>query len=104
MRGSPQLGERLSPDAFGAALNRFYCTATEVLIRRDAIVDKLIGDAVMALFLPGVCGPAYKRRAAESALALLDAVGYGMPGDTVPWMPIGAALNSALPLVAIAGG
>ncbi|HTD22493.1 MAG TPA: adenylate/guanylate cyclase domain-containing protein [Terriglobales bacterium] len=104
VRGSTQLGERLSPDAFATLLNRFYRTATEVLIRRDAIVDKLIGDAVMALFLPGVCGPAYKRRAAESALALLHAVGYGMPGDAAPWMPIGAAVNSGLAYVGNVGG
>ena len=92
MRGSTALGERMEPSAYAALLNRFYRAATEVLVRRDAIVDKLIGDEVMALFIPGICGREYRRRAARAALALLQAVGYGQPGQ--PWMPIGAAVNS----------
>ena len=46
-------------------MNRFYRVATEVLVRHDAIVDKLIGDEVMALFIPGICGKDYKRLAAK---------------------------------------
>ncbi len=86
------LGEHLGPAEYASLLNRFYAAATETLIRHDAIIDKLIGDEVMALFMPGFCGPGYKRRAAESALALMEAVGYG--GKSEPWMPIGAAVNA----------
>jgi adenylate cyclase len=98
MRGSTALGERMEPSAYAALLNRFYRAATEVLVRRDAIVDKLIGDEVMALFIPGICGREYRRRAARAALALLQAVGYGQP-----WMPIGAAVNSGLAYVGNVG-
>ena len=56
-------------------MNRFYRVASEVLVRHDAIVDKLIGDEVMALFIPGICGKDYKRWPAKAAVALLDAVG-----------------------------
>src|SRR6267378_3386124 len=52
------------------------------------------GGAVMALFIPGICGPEYHRRAAEAALALLRAVGYGRSAP--PWMPIGVGVNSGL--------
>lgn len=102
VRGSTQLGERLSLDAFASELNRFYRTATEVLVRHDAIIDKLIGDAVMALFLPGISGPRYRLRAAESALALLRAVGYGSGEAT--WMPIGAGVNFGRAYVGNVGG
>jgi adenylate cyclase len=67
--------------------NRFYHAVTETLIQHDAIVDKLIGDEVMALFIPGICGLEYYRHAAESAVALLGVVGYGGPDG--PWIPIG---------------
>jgi adenylate cyclase len=77
VRGSTALGEKLGPPAFATTLKRFYHAATETLIRRDAMVDKLIGDDVMALFIPGVCGSEYGRRAAEAA-----------------WIRIGAAVNS----------
>jgi adenylate cyclase len=104
VRGSTQLGEQLSANDFAARLNRFYGVATEVLVRRDAIVDKLIGDAVMALFLPGIAGPGYKRLAAESALALLGAVGYRRASEGAPWIPVGAAVNSGLAYVGNVGG
>jgi adenylate cyclase len=102
VRGSTALGEKLGPQAFAAALNRFYQAATETLIHHDAIVDKFVGDEVVALFIPGVCGPEYCRRAAQAAIALLRAVGYGEPGG--PWIPIGAAVNSGRTYVGNVGG
>lgn len=101
VRGSTALGEHLEPSAYAALMNRFYRAATEVLVRHDAIIDKLIGDAVMALFIPGICGPQYRRRAVEAALALLDTIG---PGRSVaPQLPIGAAVNSGLTYVGNVG-
>jgi adenylate cyclase len=101
VRGSTALGETLEPSSYAAMLNRFYGAATEVLIRRDAIIDKLIGDEVMALFIPGICGPNYRREAALAAVALLRAVGYGPSAE--PWMPIGVAVNSGLAYVGNVG-
>ncbi|HYA35796.1 MAG TPA: adenylate/guanylate cyclase domain-containing protein [Candidatus Binataceae bacterium] len=94
VRGSTALGERMSADAFATVLNRFYRVATEALIRHDAIIDKLIGDEVMALFIPGICGPDYKRHAVEGAIDLMKAVGYGSASE--PLLPIGAAVNSGV--------
>jgi hypothetical protein len=34
-------------------MNRFYRAATAVLVTHDAVIDKLISDEVMALFIPG---------------------------------------------------
>ena len=102
VRGSTSLGERLDPATYAALLNWFYHVATGVLVRHDAIIDKLIGDEVMALFIPGICGPHYRRRAADAAFALLRAVGYD--GATEPRLPIGAAVNSGLAYVGNVGG
>jgi adenylate cyclase len=101
VRGSTALGERLQPTAYAALLNRFYRAATEVLVRHDAIIDKLIGDEVMALFIPGICGPEYHERAVEAARALLRAVGYGQAGE--PWLALGGAVNSGLTYVGNVG-
>ncbi|MGH7933884.1 MAG: adenylate/guanylate cyclase domain-containing protein [Candidatus Binataceae bacterium] len=102
VRGSTRMGEQLEPAAFAKVLDRFYRAVTDVLVRHDAIIDKLIGDEVMALFIPGVCGPQYCQRAAEAAVALMRAVGYGPSKE--PWMPIGAAVNSGLSFVGNVGG
>jgi adenylate cyclase len=69
VRGSTAMGEQASATEFAARLNEFYAVATGVLVHHDGLVDKLIGDEVMALFLPGLAGPDYRRK---SALAALD--------------------------------
>jgi adenylate cyclase len=52
IRGFTTWCENRSPAAAAEALNRFYATASEALMSRDGLVDKLIGDEVMGLFLP----------------------------------------------------
>jgi adenylate cyclase len=52
IRGSTALAEQLGPKAYAEALNRSYQAATDILVRCDATIDKLIGDEVMAFFVP----------------------------------------------------
>lgn len=56
VRGFTSLSERLPPDDVAQLLNRFYAVASKVLTR-SAIIDKLIGDEVMALYLPQEVAP-----------------------------------------------
>lgn len=102
VRGSTGLAEGTSAAEFAELLNRFYASATDVLVRRDAIVDKLIGDEVMALFVPGFAGADYMRQAGEAAADLLRAVGYG-PGGT-PWLEVGVGVNAGIAYVGNVGG
>lgn len=91
VRGSTGLGAHLGTSEYATLLNRFYVAATRALIKHDAIIDKLIGDEVMALFIPGICGQQYRRRAAQAALDLLEAVGYG---SDHPWLSVGVCLHA----------
>ena len=67
--------------------------ATDVLVERFAIVDKLIGDEVMALFLPQF--PTLGERTCavmvKTAEELLRGVGY-QPGEK-PWLPLGVGVH-----------
>jgi class 3 adenylate cyclase len=56
----------------------------------------------MALFIPGICGPYYHRRAAEAALVLMRAVGYESSREL--WIPLGAAVHAGLSFVGNVGG
>jgi len=98
VRGSTALAERIGAAAFADLLNRFYRTATSVLVRHDAIIDKLIGDEVMALFLPGIAGPRYRRRAAEAAVDLVSTLASRVE------LPIGAAVDAGNAYVGNVGG
>ena len=94
VRGSTTLGEQSSPTEFAARLNRFYATATDVFVRNDGLVDKLIGDEVMALFLPGLSGPGYRRSAVDAALELAGAVDD---------LPVGIAAHAGVAFVGNVG-
>jgi adenylate cyclase len=94
VRASTTLGEQTNPTAFAKRLNEFYAAATKVLIRNDGIVDKLIGDEVMGLFIQGVAGGEYRRKAAIAALEL---------SSEVTDLPLGIAANAGVAFVGNVG-
>lgn len=101
LRGSTGLAEGRSPSEFAALLNRFYAAATDVLVRHDAFVDKLIGDEIMALFVPGIAGPEYRRKSVQAGKALLHAAGYGSAGGS--WVDVGVGINAGVAYVGNVG-
>jgi adenylate cyclase len=102
VRGSTELAEGSVAADFAALLNRFYIVATRTLLRHDAVIDKLIGDEVMAFFVAGISGPRYRRRAVEAGIDLLKAVGYGQHDGA--WLNLGAAVNAGVAYVGNVGG
>jgi adenylate cyclase len=94
VRGSTTLGEHSTATAFAGRLNEFYKTATDVLVHHDALIDKLIGDEVMALFISGLCGTDYRRNAALAAVDLARAVED---------LPVGVAANAGIAFVGNVG-
>jgi adenylate cyclase len=74
VRGFTALSEQRRPDEVAALLNRFYEVAVDVVCRH-AIVDKLVGDAVMGLYLPQLFGDEVGAHMLEDARDLLAAAG-----------------------------
>jgi adenylate cyclase len=95
VRGSTTMGERLSPAEFSALMNRFYSTASRVLIRNDAIVDKFVGDEVVALFIPAMAGAEHAQAAVRAARELVEA--------TRDWLPVGAGVHTGIAFVGAVG-
>ena len=58
----------------------------DALLPRNSVIDTMIGDEVMAFFIPAR-GADYRRTAALAAHELVQAVGYG--GRTEPWLKLG---------------
>ncbi len=102
VRGSTALGQRGRAADFADLLNRFYKAATHTLLLHDAVIDKLVGDQVMGLFVRGISGPHYRRRAVLAGMELIKAVGYG--SDEGPWLQLGAAVNAGVAYVGNVGG
>jgi adenylate cyclase len=92
VRGSTALAERLGAAEFHRLIDRFYRVAAQVLVDHDALVDKLVGDEAIGLFVPGIAGPEYARRAVLAAQQLLEAVGHASPEG--PWVQLGAGVHT----------
>jgi adenylate cyclase len=89
IRGFTALAEGQAPDRVAGLLNRFYAGAVEVLCRH-AIVDKLVGDEVMALYLPGLFDGDPAADLVGDGEELLATAGYG---DAEPWVEVGVGLD-----------
>ena len=91
VRGFTSLAEGMAPKGVAGLLNRFYASASEVL-SRSAIIDKLVGDEVMALYVPQLFrGEGWEDDMLRDAHDLLTAVGYGSAAD--PWLRVGVGLD-----------
>jgi adenylate cyclase len=86
------------PEEASLVLRRFYRCAEEVLFP-IAMIDKLIGDEVMALFLPAlkrdITAEQVPALMLEHARALLAAIGYGSPEGPFVEMGIGLDFGEA---------
>jgi adenylate cyclase len=101
VRGSTTIAETMSPARFTREMNRFFAVAMKILVRTDAWVDRLIGDEVVALYIPGFAGPGHAGKAVEAAKALLHAT--GQTDGNGPWMPIGVGVHTGLAYVGMVG-
>ena len=101
VRGSTGLAESMGPGAFQKLLARFYREATNALVAQDAILDKFVGDEVVALFLPVLAGHDHAQHAIEAAKELFRSTGHGT--EAGPWIPLGAGIHTGLAYVGVIG-
>jgi adenylate cyclase len=89
IREFTSLAERSEPERMAELLNRFYASAADVLCHH-AIIDKLVGDQVMALYVPMLFDDDVGEHMIADARALLEAAGYGAGA---PWVELGIGLD-----------
>jgi adenylate cyclase len=101
IRGSTRLAESMGASEFHQLINRFYRATTDVLVKRGALIDKLIGDEVAAMFVPGIAGSDYMQSAIEAARDLLICTGHTDPEG--PWAPVGVGVHTGVAYVGAVG-
>ena len=101
VRGSTTLAEQMSPREFSQLINRFYTVATHILIQTDALVDRLMGDEAIGLYIPGFAGPDHPRKAIEAAQELLRLTGHR--DSKGPWLPVGVGIHTGQAFVGVVG-
>ncbi|MBI5649752.1 MAG: adenylate/guanylate cyclase domain-containing protein [Chloroflexi bacterium] len=95
VRGYTSIAEKIPPTQLAQTMKRFYDTAIDTVIAFDGLVDKLLGDAVMALFVPGIAGAEYRAKSMRAAERLMRDIARVCD----PPLPIGIGISAGLAYV-----
>jgi class 3 adenylate cyclase len=101
--GSTALGERLDPESLGRVMARYFERTRAVLERHHGLVQKFIGDAVVATFGVPVIREDDALRAVRAAAAMRDAVAELDP-DGGPAIEVRIGVSTGEVMVEEAGG
>lgn len=99
VRGFTALSERTPLAELRRSLNALFSAASEILIAHEALVDKFLGDAIMALFNAPIPSSRHREAALDAGFALLEAVDrLGLP------FAIGIGVSSGKAITGNVGG
>lgn len=101
VRGSTTLAETMNPTQYSQLINRFYKTATKVMVNSDALIDKIIGDQVAGMYVPGFAGQEHARRAIDAAQNILHLTGH--QDKDGPWIELGVGVHTGTAFVGALG-
>lgn len=89
-----------APTEVAAALNRFYRGATASLMAHDAIIDKFVGDEVMAIFISDI--PSLGAKTCDQMLAAAEEM-MAAAKESFSELPIGVGLHCGMAWVGNVG-
>jgi len=98
LRGFTTMSEKLSAPELVALLNRYLDRMSAAIEAQGGIIDKFIGDAIMALFGAPIALPGAPDRALAAALAMekaLAALNLELAAEGRPPLGIGIGINTA---------
>ena len=98
IRDSTTVAESMAATAYRTLLERFYRVASEAITTHDGIVDKFLGDGVMALFIPAFTGEGHAGRAVDAARNLLRRIGEMPEG-----LPVGIGVHTGTAFTGVVG-
>jgi adenylate cyclase len=102
VRGSTALAERFSASEYRALIQAYYRSAAMAVDENGGIVDKFLGDGVMALFIPVITGENHAARAIKAGRAILARV--ERDGLTQKGLLVGAGVHTGQAFVGVVGG
>ncbi|MRR18191.1 MAG: CHASE2 domain-containing protein [Deltaproteobacteria bacterium] len=72
IRGFTTMSEKLTPEELVGLLNEYLTAMTNQVFQNDGLLDKYMGDAIMAVFGAPLDQPDHARRACLTALAMMQ--------------------------------
>lgn len=96
IRGFTGISERMSAEELVHFLNEYLSTATDVILENDGIVDKYLGDAIMAIWNAPLDDPDHALHACITALRIKRVLAeFNQKIDaSLPELKIGIGINT----------
>ena len=101
VRGSTGLAERISAADYRRLIQAYYRSAATAIDANGGIIDKFLGDGVMALFIPVITGEDHAGRAVSAGRAILAAV--ERDGLAAKGLMVGAGVHTGEAFVGVVG-
>ena len=98
IRGFTSTSESMDAESLVHLLNRYFTPMTEAVLKHEGMLDKYIGDAVMAFFNAPVDVEEHAKKACLSALMMiekLDVLNQELAQENIPPIKIGIGINTA---------
>jgi adenylate cyclase len=97
IRGFTTLAEEMDPEALVHLLNEYLTEMTNVVFEFEGLLDKYIGDAIMAVFGAPLEQPDHPQRACGTALKMLQRLARMQEkweSEGLPYLDIGIGINT----------
>ncbi|HNY73347.1 MAG TPA: adenylate/guanylate cyclase domain-containing protein [Syntrophales bacterium] len=97
IRGFTTISEKLTPEELVHLLNEYLTAMTDIVFKYEGLLDKYIGDAIMAVFGAPVDQPDHALRSCRTALemmATLKGLQQKWAAEGRPFVDIGVGINS----------
>ena len=101
VRGSTALAELMSPAAFAESMDRFFHTVYNAVDSEFGVIDHIVGDGVMAMWLPGFVGSSHPARAIAAGRKLVSALANAP--DLGESFPAGVGVHTGVAYVGVVG-
>jgi adenylate cyclase len=101
VRGSTMLAEQMSPSAFTASLEHFFATVFRAVDSEFGVIDHIVGDGVMAMWIPGFVGDSHPERAVAAGRKL--AHDLAVAPDLGASFPAGVGVHTGTAYVGVVG-
>ncbi len=101
VRGSTTLAEQMPVSEFRTFIQRFYQAASDVLIEHNAMVNRLMGDQAIGLFVPRFAGSKHAEVAIAAARDMMRATGH-VDGASSR-IPVGIGVHTGMAYVGSVG-